>query len=296
MKSIMTAEWCARHGAREHRIAAEGTTLFAVELGEGPLLVLLSGWPQTWFSWRKIMPALAAAYRVVAVDLPGLGGSDMPVHGYDTGAIALHLDAVLAAFAARDCVLMTHDIGAWVGYAYAARRPECVRQLVLIDAAIPGLAPLEAFRLSPDNAKKIWHFYFNAIPDLPELLITGRERDFIAWSLRAKSHDASAFSDDIIKLYADAYARPGRWSAAMGYYRHIFASIEQNLETSKTPLEMPVLAIGGASGLGSAIEAAAKTVARDVSSSVVAECGHFVAEEQPERLLALFQDFTASTR
>jgi len=279
--------------AHQHRrIDACGISLHAVEAGDGPLMVLVSGWPQTWYSWHKIMPQLAKHFHAVAIDLPGLGDSDFPKQGYDTGSIALHLDAVLDAFGARDCLLVTHDIGAWIGYAYAARRPERVKRLVLIDAAIPGLAPPEVFRLAPETAPRVWHFYFNAVPELAETLIVGREREFLSWLFRTKSVDwTRAFDPEAVDVYVKAYAGPGRWSGGMGYYRAIFESVAQNKASAATPLSMPVLAIGGSAGLGAAMEVSAKQVAANVQSAVIDRCGHYVPEEQPDELLAVMLPF-----
>ena len=277
---------------KHHRIAARGISLHAIEAGSGPLLVLLSGWPQTWYSWRKVMPQLARHFRVVAVDLPGLGDSDFPKDGYDTGSIALHLDAVLDAFGARDGILVTHDIGAWIGYAYAARRPERVRRLVLIDAAIPGLAPADVFRFAPETAPRVWHFYFNAVPELAETLIIGREREFLTWLFRTKSVDwTTAFAPDALDVYVKAYAGPGRWSGGTGYYRAIFDSIAQNKASAARLLKMPVLAIGGSAGLGAAMDAAARQAAENVHSAVIERCGHYVPEERPEELLGVVLPF-----
>jgi pimeloyl-ACP methyl ester carboxylesterase len=278
---------------RHHRIAACGISLHAVEAGSGPLMVLVSGWPQTWYSWRKIMPQLARHFRVVAIDLPGLGDSDFPKDGYDTGSISLHLDAVLDAFDVRDCLLVTHDIGAWVGYAYAARRPERVKRLVLIDAAIPGLASPEVFRFAPETAPRVWHFYFNAIPELAETLIVGREREFLSWLFRTKSVDwTKAFDGGSLDVYVKAYSGPDRWSGGMGYYRSIFDSVAQNKATASKLLKMPVLAIGGSTGLGAAMEVSAKQAAETVQSAVIERCGHYVAEERPDELLAVVRPFS----
>jgi pimeloyl-ACP methyl ester carboxylesterase len=267
--------------------------MHVVEAGSGPLMVLVSGWPQTWYSWRKIMPQLARHFRVVAVDLPGLGESDFPKAGYDTGSISLHFDAMLDAFDARDCILVSHDIGAWVAYAYAARRPERVKRLALIDAAIPGLAPPEAFRFSPETARKIWHFYFNYISDLPELLVVGREREFLTWSFRTKSADwKTAFDSESLDIYVKAYSAPGRWSGGMGYYRSIFGSIEQNRATASTKLTMPVLAIGGGSSLGGAMAKSTAQAAESVRGAVIDSCGHYVPEERPEELLGILLPFS----
>lgn len=277
---------------KHHRIEAHGISLHAVEAGAGPLMVLVSGWPQTWYSWHKIMPRLAKHFRVVAIDLPGLGDSDFPKHGYDTGSISLHLDAVLDAFGASDGILVTHDIGAWIGYAYAARRPERVTRLVLIDAAIPGLAPPEVFRLAPETAPRVWHFYFNAVPELAETLIVGREREFLSWLFRTKSVDWTiAFDAEALGIYVKAYAAPGRWSGGMGYYRSIFESVAQNKATASTLLQMPVLAIGGSTGLGASMEVSAKQAAKNVQSSVIERCGHYVPEERPDELLAVVLPF-----
>ena len=238
------------------------------------------------------MPGLAERFRVVAVDLPGLGASEPARGGHDTGSIALHLDPVLDAFSASDCRLVTHDIGAWVGYAYAARRPGRVRNLALIDGAIPGLMPQEAYRFTPETATKTWHFAFNYIPELPELLIAGRERAFLSWLFRTKSFDwAAAFDDEAIETYATAYSAPGRWSAGLAYYRSIFDSIEQNRATAADPLAMPVLAVGAESSLGESMLRSVEGAAADVRGVIVDRCGHYVPEERPDRLLNILLPF-----
>jgi pimeloyl-ACP methyl ester carboxylesterase len=219
--------------------------------------------------------------------------SDFPKDGYDTGSISLHFDAVLDAFDARDRTLVTHDVGAWVGYACASRRPEHVKRLVLIDAAIPGLASQEAFRFSPETARKVWHFYFNYVPELPELLVVGREREFLTWSFRTKSADWSAAFDKVsLDIYVNAYSAPGRWSGGMGYYRSIFESMEQNRATASTRLTMPVLAIGGSASLGEAMAMSAGQVAENVHAAVIDACGHYVPEERPDELLAVLLLFS----
>lgn len=277
---------------KHHRIAACGISLHAVEAGAGPLLLLVSGWPQTWYSWRKMMPQLAKHFHVVAVDLPGLGDSDFPADGYDTGSIALHLDAVLDAFGADDCTLVTHDIGAWVGYAYAARRPARVKRLVLMDAGIPGLVPAEVFRFAPETVGKVWHFYFNATAGLPEILIAGRERAFLEWLFADKSADWKAAFDPLaLETYTRAYAAPGRWSGGLGYYRAIFESMAQNQASAATPLAMPVLAIGGSLALAGAVAKSMVQAAGRLQSAVIDNCGHYLPEERPEEVLAVVLPF-----
>lgn len=276
------------------RVDAHGAALHVVEGGQGPLLLLVPGWPQSLHTWRKVMPALAARYRVVAFDPPGLGGSEPPVAGYDTANIASHIDPLLDALGAKDCLLVTHDIGAWIGYAYAVRKPERVRKLVLMDAAIPGMAPADVYAMTPERLHKTWHFAFNFLPDLPEMLITGREREFLTWLFKTKSVDwTKAFDADAFDEYTRIYATPGRWSMGLGYYRAIFDSIAQNRATASTLLAMPVLAIGGETGLGAAMKASFEKAAPQLTGAVVPACGHYVPEEAPQAVLDVMEPFLA---
>jgi microsomal epoxide hydrolase len=276
------------------RVVAHGAALEVVEGGKGPLVLLVPGWPQSVYAWRKVMPQLAARYRVVAFDLPGLGSSDAPLGGYDTANIACHIDPLLDDCGASDCLLVTHDIGAWVGYAYAVRTPQRVRKLVAIDAAIPGMAPPDVYTMTPERLQKTWHFAFNFLPDLPEMLIVGREREFLTWLFKTKSVDwTKAFDADAFDEYVRIYSAPGRWSAGLGFYRAIFESIAQNRATAATPLAMPVLAIGGEVGLGSAMRGSFERAAPQLSGAVIPTCGHYVPEESPQALLALLEPFLA---
>jgi pimeloyl-ACP methyl ester carboxylesterase len=280
---------------KRRRVVAHGAALQVVEGGEGPLLLLVRGWPQSLYAFRKLMPALAARYHVVAFDLPGLGDSAAPADGYDTANIAGHIDPLLDDLNAGDCLLVTHDIGAWIGYAYAVRNPSRVRKLVAIDAAIPGLAPDDVYKMMPERLHKTWHFAFNFLPELPELLINGREREFLTWLFKSKSVDfGRTFDADAIDEYVRIYSTPGRWSAALGYYRAIFETMAQNAATAATPLTMPVLAIGGESGLGAAMRASFERVAPRLSGAVIPACGHYVPEESPKALLALIEPFLAA--
>jgi pimeloyl-ACP methyl ester carboxylesterase len=275
-------------------VPAKGIELHTLQGGAGPLLVLASGWPQSPHTWRKVMPALAQHFRVVAFDPPSLGDSPAPMGGYDLINIAAHIDPLLDSLGAQDCLLVGHDIGAWIGYTFAAQRPERVRRLALIDAAIPGLAPPETYRPSPETMHRSWHFAFNFLPELPEMLIGGREREFLSWLFRSKSVDwTRAFDDDAIEEYTRIYAAPGAWTGGLGYYRAIFESMAQNRTSAATPLPMPVLAVGGDHGLGAVMEQSLKGTAADLTGAVVADCGHYVPEEQPRALLDVLLPFLA---
>jgi pimeloyl-ACP methyl ester carboxylesterase len=277
----------------QHRVVdAHGSTVHVVEGGTGSVLVLISGWPQTWIAWRKLMPQLAEAHHVLAVDLPGLGASEEPSRGYGVASVAMHVKAALDALNVTECQLVGHDIGAWISYAVAAQHPEVVKRLVLIDAAIPGLTSRDAFAQSPATMQTTWHFAFNYLPSLSEILVIGREREFLTWLFKNKSMDwEHTFDAPAVNEYVRSYSAPGRWSSGLGYYRAIFQSAEENRILSERRLRMPVLAIGGGNGLGYLMKDEIQRVTDDLRVAMIKNCGHYVPEEQPEKLLDTLQSF-----
>jgi pimeloyl-ACP methyl ester carboxylesterase len=236
------------------------------------------------------MPALADNYRVIAIDPPGLGDSGTP-DAYDTATIATYIDAFLDTLKLDRVDFAGHDIGAWIGYAYAVRYPGKVRRLALIDAAIPGIAPADAFALTPDRINKTWHFSFNALPELPEALVAGRERLYLAWLFNSRSINKAAIDAAAITEYTRVYAAPGAMQSGFAYYRAIFDSIAQNRKTAAAKLPMPVLAIGGAQWMGPLMEKMVAPVAGDLRVEIVANSGHFVPEEAPAAVARLLHEF-----
>ncbi len=274
-----------------HRnVVARGAKLHYVVGGNGDPVLLVPGWPQSWYAWRYVMPLLAKNYRVIAMDPPGLGDSGKP-KAYDTASIAEYVDGFLDALKLDRVDFVGHDIGAWIGYALAARHGERVRRLALIDAAIPGIAPADAYALTPERVSKTWHFYFNALPDLPEALVAGCERVFLSWLFNSRSHNKTAIDDAAIDEYVRIYSAPGALRSGFAYYRAIFESIAQNRETAANNLPMPVLAIGGEQWLGPLMQKMVEPVAEKLRTEVIPGSGHFVPEEAPEATARLLQKF-----
>ncbi|MFS3137114.1 alpha/beta fold hydrolase [Gluconacetobacter sacchari] len=161
----------------------DGVRLHYVTAGpeDAEPLVLLAGYPESWFAWRKVMPILAGRFRLVALDLPGQGDSDKPLDGYDTGTVAQRVHGLLGQLGLSRYGLAAHDIGAWVSLPYALMFPHEVSRLALLDAGIPGVTLPDMLPVAPDRAWRTWHFAFHAIPDLPEALIDGHERVYLDW-------------------------------------------------------------------------------------------------------------------
>jgi microsomal epoxide hydrolase len=278
-----------------HRFeTVDGVRLHYVEGGkpDGDTIVLLAGFPESWYAWRKVMPLLAAHYRIVAPDLPGQGDSDCPINGYDTASLATAIHRLLGKLGVDRYYLAAHDIGAWVAYPYAAMFGDEVRRLILMDAGIPGVTLPDTLPHAPDRAWRTWHFSFHAVSDLPEMLIAGKERVYLDWFLRRKAANPACFSEADIDEYLRTFTRIGALRAGLAYYRAAEESARQNkLLLEKGTLKMPLLALSADHGSIPDMAAPLRAYADDVHGETIAQCGHFLPEEQPEAVAAAMRRF-----
>jgi pimeloyl-ACP methyl ester carboxylesterase len=272
-------------GSINHCFAeAAGIRFHYVVNGKGPTVVLIAGFPQSCYAWRRIIPLLATQYKVIAIDLPGQGDSDKPVDGYDTKKTAERVHALLDKLGETSYVFIGHDIGSWVGYPFAHTYPDCLRGLVLIDGNIPGVTLQPTITLGPDNWRN-WHFLFNQISDLPEILFQGRERILIEWFFNHKTANfLTTFNKADIDEYERVYSGLGGMRGMLGYYRAVLQDIEQNEALKKVMLSIPVLALGGDTGSAPDIYERMKPLAHLVYGGVIKNSGHYIPEEQPAAL------------
>ncbi len=279
-----------------HRMVTAADIRFhLVEGGSGAPVILMAGYPQSWYAWRRVMPLLADHYKVIAVDLPGQGDSDKATDGYDTRTTGERINALIATLGYNRYFLAGHDIGSWIAYPYAARYPNEVIRLVLLDANIPGVTLRSTIELGFEQNWRAWHFLFNTVPDLPEALLQGRERILIEWFFHRKTaNPAGVFSAADIDEYERVYSKLGNLSGMLGYYRAVFEDMAQNKGIAKTRVKTPILALGGDKGSAPDIYEAMKPLCENVRGGVIEDCGHYVPEEQPEvltaKMIAFFQD------
>ena len=272
----------------EHRYATvDGVRLHYVAGGQdaGDTVVLFAGFPESWYAWRHLMPLLKERYRIIAADLPGQGDSDRPGQGYDTRALAEAAHGLLEILGVTNYHLVGHDVGAWVAYPYAHLFGSEVRRLALLDAGIPGITLPDAVPLAPEKAWRTWHFAFHTIPDLPEALLTGREREYLDWFLRRKAANPQVFTDEVLGEYLRTFTRPGSLRAGLGYYRAAVLSAQQNKALGADgKLAMPVLAIGADQGSIADMAGPLRPFCENIRGVTIANSGHFIPEEQPEAL------------
>ena len=277
-------------------VLVDGMRLHAVTGGDGPPVLLIGGWPQTWYAWRHLMPALAADLTVVAVDPRGVGLSDKPASGYDSSTLANDSVKLMEALGHRRFALVAHDVGAWTGYALAAEHGERVDRFVSMETITPGLTDPGDLLAPAERNSLIWHFPFNRLQGINEQLVQGREDIYFPYQFATKAATPTSVPAEAVRVYVDALKRPGALRSSFEFYRAIDEIIAQNTERKKTKLKMPVLAVGGEHGVGEGVGTELRTVAENVTSVVLPKVGHFLMDEGPEELLGALDPFLASYR
>jgi pimeloyl-ACP methyl ester carboxylesterase len=243
------------------------------------------------------MPALAQDFQVIAVDQRGIGLSDKPADGYDTGTLGDDLVALMDALGHDRFAVYGTDTGMPIAYALAADHPGRVERLVVSEAPLPGISPSPPMFLPPVLNARLWHLAFNQLPsEVNEALVRGREEIFFGAEFDA-SAGTHKLPDETVAYYIDLLATsPNALRGSFGLYRAFPAIIEQNGQRKNQRLTVPVLAIGGAESGGEGVAATMRLVADDVQGVVLAGAGHWVAEQAPEQLVAALTAFLAPYR
>ena len=281
-------------GFTRQKVSVDAVSIDYVIGGNGPTLVLLHGYPQSWYEWRRVMPALAEHYTVIAPSLRGAGLSDAPPTGYDKKTLAADVHGLLVQIGhEKDIRIVGHDIGLMVAYAYAAAHPQHVVKLVLSEAFIPDPSIYTFPSLTADGPGP-WHFGFFLLDNgFPEGLIAGDE---IVWVDRFIDHIEvvkGAVTAEDVAVYADYLRAPSHLEATLAWFRTWPQDMVDNAVYQKTKLTMPVLAIGAQGSLGEFVADNASQYASDVTGVVVENSGHWIYEEQPAALTETLLTFLA---
>jgi pimeloyl-ACP methyl ester carboxylesterase len=263
----------------------EGADIFVRFGGAGPVVVLLHGYAETSDSWGPLAAELVKSYTVVVPDLRGMGHSSRPAGGYDKKTQAADIRAVVTALGYDRTAVVSHDIGIMVAYAYAARYPDKVERLVVMDAPLPGIAPWDDILRNP----ALWHFNFRG-PDA-ERLVQGRERIYLDRIWNDFAGDPRKVDEATRVFYAAQYALPGAMRAGFAQFAAFPQDVEDNRVSQRTRLTMPVLAVGGEKSFGATMAAVMRNVAANVREAVVPGAGHWLMEESPTLTVALIRDF-----
>lgn len=275
------------------RAKVNGVRLHYVKGGSGEPLFLLHGVPKTHYHWRYVIPLLTKHYTVIAPDLRGLGDSQHPIGGYDMRNMGEDIAQLATHLGYEKFYLAGEDWGASTAYQLAANHPTRVKKLIYQEMILPGYGLEDYSFLTEKNVSTyvwLWHINFYNVPDFPELLITGKEREYFTYFIKHECHDPTAISDDNLDEYIRCYSSPGGLRCCFAIYRATLESAKQNKESAKKKLKMPVLAVGSEYFIAEDNERQMREVASDVRG-VILPRGHQLAEECPEALAAEYIKF-----
>jgi pimeloyl-ACP methyl ester carboxylesterase len=267
----------------------DGAAVHYVRGGQGPAVVLLHGFPQDWLEWRRVMSRLARRHTVVAVDLPGVGGSAPAAAGYAAADLADAVHGLAGQLGLGPVHVAGHDVGGWVAYAFARRFPADTRTVTIVEGPIPGIEPW----LDLNVNVPLWHGEFHMIPDLPEALVAGRQAVYFGYFFDVGTQDGTVISQADRQHYADAYGRPDQLRSAFEMYRAIPANMAANAG-QVSPIDVPLLLVGGEQVFGPVMPPLASNLRAgygwsDVDVEIVAGGWHYLVDERPDEIADLIE-------
>jgi len=286
-------------GFENKYLNVDGIKLHYVEGGNGTPLICLPGWPQTWYSYRNIAQTLAQSYRVIVIDIRGMGSSEKPASGYDKKTMAQDIYELIQKLKLGKVHLIGHDIGGMVAMSMAFNHPEAIEKLVLMDGAHPSegmlsmplVPPLDTFtdKMTADK-QYVWWMGFNQVKGLPEQLLEGRFHYLIDWLFAYVMIDETKISEFEKEVYAYAYNDRESIRASNAWYQTFTADIED--AKSYKQLEMPVLGIGSNVSYNY-MKMGLPYVAKDCRVVALLNSGHYMNEEKPQEVLDIIKPFLA---
>ena len=263
-------------------VEANGIDIHVRMAGAGYPLILLHGWPQTSYCWRKLIPLIATHFRIIAPDLRGFGDSEKPEGPYDKRTVATDILEMARSLGYDQALVAGHDIGGRVAYRLTLDHPQFVRGLISMAGRYSPLG--EDLLFSKEQSRERWYFFFHQIAELPEALVSGRERIYLEHFYNHWSHRADWLSQDDLREYARAYSTPGALRGGFEHYRAALSiDPHQWREDEGKQISTPTLVLWGEDDPVSPVywTEGFDRVFSKLDLVFYPECGHFVAEEQP---------------
>jgi pimeloyl-ACP methyl ester carboxylesterase len=289
--STVTPPGATIPGVKHHLADVNGTNLHYVSAGEsGSPILLVHGWPETWWAFRKLIPLLAQTHRVFALDLRGFGDSSSTEAEYGEAVAAEDLHRLVEHIGSGPVHLLCQDISGGTGFRFAATHPDDVVSFIAVETTLAGFG-LEA--LADVNGFGSWHVGFLGTPGIPAMLLPGRERELLAgWAYPLMTSTQDAFTDTDMDEFVRTYARPNAWRGTEGLYQALFSDNGATKALADAhPIAVPVLAVDGASHPFTE-NTFRQVAAGEITAAHIQNVGHLLAQEAPEQLAALILKFT----
>lgn len=290
-----------------HRMLLSEVSLHYVTAGlpDGEPLLLVHGFPKSWFEWRHMIPLLAPNYRLIVPDLRGSGDSSKPSGGFDKKRMARDLVELLDRLGITEPVHVAgRDWGAPTALAFALHWGRA-KSLTFIDNLVPGFGLEEAIRPIPPSEGEdpifqgggVNHFSFHLMPDVAEFLIAGREQVYFDWFLRRLAYNVGAIDDATVAECVRCLSQPGALRATLAYSRAIYQDGRDNRAAvvERGKLKIPVLGLGAQHSVGAHTGESLRQLADHVEADIIPDCGHWATEEQPEWIARRLHAFLLGT-
>lgn len=276
-----------------HYIYVNGIRMHYVTAGTGPLLLLLHGFPEFWYSWRHQIPVLSQHFTVVAPDLRGYNETDKPTWGYEVDVLVQDVLQLIRGLGHERAIVAGHDWGGTLAWHLAIAYPQRVSRLIALNIPHPGLFA-KALRSNMMQVLRSTYVSFFQLPWLPEALFRANDYALIERIFRDDAVRKDAFSDEDIQAFKDAIAKPGALSAALNWYRRLRRSAGWLLDTPMR-VEVPTLLIWGQQdrALGVELTYGTERYVEDLHICYVTRCSHWVQQEQPDLVNRYMLDFLA---
>ncbi len=279
----------------QHRdIITNGIRMHYVIQGEGPLVVLLHGFPEFWYSWRHQILFLAEqGYTVVAPDLRGYNDSDKPRTGYDVPTLLRDIEGLIKGLGQEKAIIVGHDWGGALAWVFAMRYPQMTQRLIVLNAPHPWALMRELRTLK--QLSKSWYIFFFQIPWLPEAILSYNHAEVIGRAIYESAVQKSAFPPNVLLKYQAAMSKPGAMTAALNYYRAAFrrGAYTSTGGRTQTIIHVPTLLIWGEQDVALGIN-----LTRNLEQWVpriqvrrIPDSGHWVQQEQPDEVNNLMAAF-----
>lgn len=283
--SVVTGTW------QHEYITTNGIKLHYVTQGEGPLMLMLHGFPEFWYSWRHQIPEFAKDFKVVALDLRGYNDSDKPADqsAYVMAEFIKDVEGVIKGLGYDHCVLVGHDWGGAIAWNFAYAHPEMVERLIVLN--LPHPAKFASGLRTPQQLLRSSYIFFFQLPFIPELLLQSSDYQAIETAFTGMAVNKSTFSKEDLQAYKDAAAKPGAMTAMLNYYRNIFQ--QGMLSGDWGILEIPTLMIWGENdtALGKELTYGTQAYVRNFQIKYIPNCSHWVQQEQPQLVNQYMREF-----
>jgi len=275
----------------QHQVIIEGASIHVTESGlpSGNSILFLHGYPENWTAFERVMVLLRDRFHVVAIDLPGIGKSERIAYN-DKRTIARYVKGIIDALKLEDVTLVGHDVGGMIVYAYLHLYPDELPKAVIMNVAVASVDPWAEVKRNP----YIWHFALHAVPELPEILVTGKQKIYFDYFFNTISARPEAITEQARLRYADAYSKPTALQTSFDWYRSFPQDEKDNAKTKGNIIRTSVLYLRGEREYGTIntyLAGFRDAGLMNIQGKIIPNSGHYAPEEQPGEVAKAIGEF-----